>query len=104
VQRGTNWGRAVGAVEVSHGFANALREELDLRIEARNMTSVATASAGRGGGSVRIPVRHQPLCGETVLVMERLDGRTLAIRPASPTPCWTSWSGPKISTSRAWNG
>lgn len=182
LQRGTNWGRAVGAVELSHGFASALREELDLRIEARNMTSVATASAARGGGSVRVPVPHQPLSGQTVLVMERLDGRplaaaeagmpaemratlarslldsllcqvmldgtfhadphpgnillltdgrlglldfgsvgridaglrsalqrccwpwTAAIQPASPTPCWTSWSGPEISTSRAWNG
>jgi ubiquinone biosynthesis protein len=82
LQRGTNWGRAVGAVDLSHGFAGALREELDLRIEARNMTSVATASAARDGDSVRIPVPHQPLCGETVLVMEHLDGRPLAAADA----------------------
>jgi ubiquinone biosynthesis protein len=82
LQRGTNWGRAVGAVELSHGFAGALREEFDLRIEARNMTSVATASAARGGGSVRVPVPHQPLCGQTVLVMERLDGQPLAAAEA----------------------
>lgn len=82
LQRGTNWGRAVGAVELSHGFAGALREELDLRIEARNMTSVATASAGRDGDSVRVPAPHQPLCGETVLVMEHLDGRPLAAAEA----------------------
>ncbi len=82
LQRSTNWGRAVGAVELSHGFAGALREELDLRIEARNMTSVATASAGRDGDSVRVPVPHEPLCGETVLVMEHLDGRPLAAAEA----------------------
>ena len=86
LQRSTNWGRAVGAVELSHGFAAALREELDLRIEARNMTSVATASAARDGDGVRIPVAHQPLCGETVLVMERLDGRPLAAADAGMPP------------------
>src|SRR5487761_113463 len=83
LQRSTNWGRAVGAVELSHGFAAALREELDLRIEARNMASVASASAARGGDSVRVPVPHQPLCGETVLVMEHLDGRPLAAAEAT---------------------
>ena len=77
LQRGTGWGRAVGAVELSHGFADALREELDLRIEARNMIAVATAAAARGGG-VRVPVPHLPLCGEKVLVMEYLDGHPLA--------------------------
>jgi ubiquinone biosynthesis protein len=63
-------------VELSHGFADALREELDLRIEARNMTSVAAASGDQT--SVHVPVPHAPLCGETVLVMEYLDGRPLA--------------------------
>jgi len=77
LQRGTNWGRAVGAVELSHGFADALREELDLRIEARNMIAVAAAAAKRSA-SVRVPVPHLPLCGEKVLVMEFLDGRPLA--------------------------
>ena len=77
LQRGTNWGRAVGAVELSHGFADALREELDLRIEARNMIAVAAAAAKRNA-SVRVPVPYLPLCGEKVLVMEFLDGRPLA--------------------------
>jgi ubiquinone biosynthesis protein len=77
LQRGTNWGRAVGAVELSHGFADALREELDLRIEARNMIAVAAAAAKRSA-SVRVPVPYLPLCGEKVLVMEFLDGRPLA--------------------------
>ena len=48
-----SWGRSVGAIDLAHGFGDALREELDLRIEARNMTSVAAASAARGGSSVR---------------------------------------------------
>jgi ubiquinone biosynthesis protein len=83
LQRGTDWGRAVGAVELSHGFADALREELDLRIEARNMTAVAAAAAKRTAG-VRVPVPYLPLCGEKVLAMEFLDGRPLAAAAAMP--------------------
>ncbi|HLK76258.1 MAG TPA: AarF/ABC1/UbiB kinase family protein [Streptosporangiaceae bacterium] len=75
LERSTGWGRAVGAVGLAAGFAAALREELDLRIEVRNMTSVAAAS---GGGDIAIPVPHHPLCTARVLVMERLDGRPLA--------------------------
>jgi ubiquinone biosynthesis protein len=30
LQRGTRWGRSVGAVDLAQGFADALREELDL--------------------------------------------------------------------------
>jgi ubiquinone biosynthesis protein len=83
LQHGTRWGRGVGAVDLSNGFAEALREELDLRIEAQNMTAVALAAAARGiAGSVRIPEPHEPLCTANVLVMERLDGRALgAIAP-----------------------
>ena len=77
LQRSTNWGRAVGAVDLAHGFADALLEELDLRIEARNMTAVAAAAAKRGA-SIRVPVPHLPLCGEKVLVMEYLAGHPLA--------------------------
>jgi ubiquinone biosynthesis protein len=75
LQRRTRWGRAIGAVELAKGFAAALREELDLRIEARNMAAVAAAN-GRPG--VRVPVPHQPMCTERVLVMERLRGVPLA--------------------------
>jgi len=78
LQRSTRWGRGVGAVDLSNGFADALREELDLRIEAQNMTAVAAATAARGhNGSVRIPKPYPPLCTANVLVMERLEGRAL---------------------------
>ena len=82
LQRSTRWGRGVGAVDLSNGFAAALREELDLRIEAQNMTAVAAAATTRGAtASVRIPKPHEPLCTSNVLVMEWLEGRPLgAIR------------------------
>jgi ubiquinone biosynthesis protein len=84
LQRSTSWGRAVGAVTLAHGFADALREELDLRIEARNLTAVATAAARHGGGTVRVPTPEQSLCGQQVLVMDYLDGRPLASVSAPP--------------------
>ena len=75
LERSTSWGRAVGTAGLAAGFATALREELDLRVEARNMTSVAAAPGSRG---IAIPVPYQPLCTGLVLVMERFDGRPLA--------------------------
>jgi ubiquinone biosynthesis protein len=78
LERSTNWGRAVGAAGLAAGFAGALREELDLRVEARNMTSVAAAPGGRGHDGIAIPVPYPPLCTGMVLVMERLDGQPLA--------------------------
>ena len=73
LQRSTRWGRSVGAMDLARGFAAALREELDLRIEAQNMTAVA-AAAGARGDDVRVPAPFQPYCGEQVLVMQYLDG------------------------------
>jgi ubiquinone biosynthesis protein len=70
----TRWARALGARDLALGFAGAVREELDFRIEAGNMAGVAAAT---GDGRVRIPVPHQPLSGERVLVMERLEGTPL---------------------------
>ena len=78
LERSTSWGRAVGTAGLAAGFAAALREELDLRVEARNMTSVAATPGSRGSGGIAIPVPYQPLCTGQVLVMERLDGRPLA--------------------------
>ena len=78
LQTRTRWGATIGAVELARGFANALHEELDFRVEARNMAVVAAASAVPGTDtSVRLPAVHPRLCTERVLVMERLDGLPL---------------------------
>jgi ubiquinone biosynthesis protein len=69
----TRWARAIGTQELAGGFAAAVREELDFRIEAANMAGVAASA----DGVVRIPVPYQPLCGEQVLVMQRLVGTPL---------------------------
>jgi ubiquinone biosynthesis protein len=77
LERATRWGRAIGAVTLAHGFAAALREELDLRIEASNLTAVG-AAASRAGSGVVVPAPVSGLCTGQVLVMERLDGVSLA--------------------------
>lgn len=84
LERGTRWGRSVGATALAQGFASALREELDLRIEARNMAAVVSATAARDEG-IRVPEPYEPYCGEQVLVMQYLDGRPLlAAAPGLP--------------------
>jgi ubiquinone biosynthesis protein len=74
VQERTRWGRATGTVELARGFADAVREELDFRVEARNMAAVRAAA---GDTRVVYPTPHEPLCTARVLVMERLHGRPL---------------------------
>src|SRR5450631_534528 len=78
LQRSTRWGGSVGTVDLARGFGLALHEELDLRVEARNMTAVATATAQRGGTGVRFPTQVEPMSTRRVLVMTRLDGQPLS--------------------------
>ncbi|WP_262402510.1 ABC1 kinase family protein [Actinomadura sp. CNU-125] len=66
-------GAGVGVVDLAAGFADALREELDFRVEARNMASVAAARSS----DVLIPRPFDDLCTGRILVMERLAGTAL---------------------------
>jgi ubiquinone biosynthesis protein len=75
LERRTPWARAIGAGDLANGFADAVREELDFRIEAGNMAAVAAASPDHG--VVRIPTPYPPLCTGRVLVMQRLEGTPL---------------------------
>ncbi len=71
------WARRMGASDLARGFARALHEELDFRIEARNMVGVATAATRRGDHSVSVPELWEQLCTQRVLVMERFEGVSL---------------------------
>jgi predicted unusual protein kinase regulating ubiquinone biosynthesis (AarF/ABC1/UbiB family) len=71
---GARWARAIGVRELAAGFAAALREELDFRVEAENMAAVA---ADVGARSVLLPRPYEALCTERVLVMERVTGTPL---------------------------
>ena len=70
------WAESMGVVELADGFAVALREELDFRVEARNMSAVTAASAG--DEQVVIPRAYESLCTGRVLVMQRLTGTALS--------------------------
>ncbi|MFD0202039.1 MULTISPECIES: ABC1 kinase family protein [Saccharothrix] len=74
----TRWGKAIGVRDLAAGFSAALREELDFRVEARNLAAVRAASDGT---DVVLPVVHEDLCTSRVLVMQRLDG--VPVRSAS---------------------
>jgi ubiquinone biosynthesis protein len=68
------WAREYAVLEMTRGFASALREELDFRIEARNIAAVASSSR------VRVPAVYRQWSTRRVLVMEYLDG--VAVRHA----------------------
>ena len=83
----TRWARTYGLVALSQGFAAAMREELDFRVEARNMAAMAAnwpAQQRAVGGSVPVtlPALHDQLSSEHVLVIEWLDG--VSLRQAGP--------------------
>ncbi|MGA8115923.1 MAG: AarF/UbiB family protein [Actinocatenispora sp.] len=86
LQANTRWGRSLDVVGLAHGFADAVREELDFRVEATNMAAVAAAATARADTSVRLPLPHTALCGRRVLVMQRLDGVLLDAGEDGPTP------------------
>src|SRR5499425_551428 len=81
------WAHAVGTADLARGFAAAMREELDFRVEARNMTAVAATWAGQQRGAsnnvqVVLPALHERLSTEHVLIIEWLDG--VSLRAAEP--------------------
>lgn len=82
LQASTDWGRALGVLDLVKGFAAALLEELDFRIEGRNMAAVAAATADHPAPEMVIPAHFPELSSERVLVAEFLPGNTLS-KPAS---------------------
>ncbi|MEV4142679.1 AarF/UbiB family protein [Amycolatopsis sp. NPDC049691] len=74
-----DWARSLGVAELADGFAEALAEELDFTIEARNIAAVAATSCP----NVALPTVHKALSTERVLVMSRLAGKPLETAPAA---------------------
>jgi ubiquinone biosynthesis protein len=70
------WAREYAVLEMTQGFASALREELDFRAEVRNIVAVA------GSSRVRVPAVYRQWSTSRVLVMEYLDG--VSVRHAEP--------------------
>ena len=78
----TRWARTYGLVTLPEAFAAAMREELDFRVEARNMAVMAASWPGQqravgGSVSVVLPAVHEQLSSERVLVIDWLDGVSL---------------------------
>lgn len=80
IEARTDWGRRVGVVELARGFAEALREELDFHVEARNAAAVAEAMGA--DSPVCLPRVHVELSTSRVLVSDWLDG--VGVRDAGP--------------------
>jgi ubiquinone biosynthesis protein len=78
----TRWGKAIGVRDLAAGFSAALREELDFRVEARNLAAVRAASTD---SDIVLPDVHHELCTSRVLVMERLDGVPIRSAPLEST-------------------
>jgi ubiquinone biosynthesis protein len=74
----TQWGRSLGLPELAHGFAAALREELDFTTERDNLRAMAAALDDSPRRGVRVPVPDARLSTKRVLVMQRLHGTPLA--------------------------
>ncbi|WP_447038488.1 ABC1 kinase family protein [Streptomyces sp. DSM 118878] len=81
----TRWAHTLGLGELADGFARSVTEELDFRIEARNLATVTAAWARRSGGAgtgkgaaVRLPMAYEELSSERVLVLERLPGSPIS--------------------------
>jgi ubiquinone biosynthesis protein len=75
-ERRTAWGRFYGTTALAREFADALRDELDLALEARN--AIEMAAAVREIAGVKVPGIVEALTTERLLVMELLDGTTLS--------------------------
>ena len=69
------WARAMRLRELAQGFVDSLDEELDYRIEARNLDVFRSSLTALDG--VRVPRVHHRLSGGTVLVTDFVHGRTL---------------------------
>jgi ubiquinone biosynthesis protein len=72
----TEWARQYRVVVLAQGFADALAEELDFRVEARNIAAAAPSSG------IQIPGVHKSLSTSRVLVLDYVDG--VSVRDAGP--------------------
>ncbi|UFU06386.1 ABC1 kinase family protein [Ruania halotolerans] len=73
----TAWAADLGLTDLVNGFAEALGEELDFRIERNNLATIAAGLQTSGARDIRVPRVWEGACTSRLLVMERLDGAPL---------------------------
>lgn len=81
LERGAPWARALGVSELAAGLADAVREELDFRIEAANLNAMIRLATE--APDLTFPTPYDQFCTTRILVMSRLDGTALG-RLAKP--------------------
>ncbi|RXZ77791.1 AarF/ABC1/UbiB kinase family protein [Paenibacillaceae bacterium] len=74
--RKSAWARSIGFLELAQGFATAMKEETDFRIEARNFAQVSAAMAN-SRTKVKIPHVYSEYSTATVLVLEYMEGASV---------------------------
>lgn len=75
MERSTTWARSLGIAVLVEGFAESLEEELDFRVEARNISRITAASKDLGLRDISYPTVLRT--EESLLVMRRLHGRPI---------------------------
>ena len=98
VQRRTAFGQSVRSGEVLTQFARSLRAELDFRREA-DATSEMRALLGPDS-AVRVPQVYGELCTRRLMVIEELEGFTVADNAGWPSPASTASSWPSACCTR----
>lgn len=78
LERRYDWARNVGVVRLTKGFTDALTEELDFRVEARNLTAVIAATKLHPATlPVALPRIDNTHTTARILVMDYIDGTPL---------------------------
>lgn len=83
-ERRTEWGEVYGVTDLAEEFADALRAELDFRIEARY--AIETYEGVGNHPDIRVPEIITTMTTERMLVMERLAGVPLSNMEAGRDP------------------
>jgi len=75
------WARELGVLDMAEGFAAAVREELDFRVEARNIAATAAGDPGQ----IQIPAVYSSTA--RVLVLQWLDGVNMRVASGRLAGC-----------------
>jgi len=76
----SQWAESLGFRDLAEGFATSLREEIDFKIEARNMTQINNVLK-KSMLKVNIPKVYEEYSNENILVMDLGQGTSVANLP-----------------------
>lgn len=82
LERRASWAARLGVVALVEGFAASLREELDFRVERRNLAAIDPGPSA----VVRTPAVYGTYSTARLLVLERIHGRPVTEAPPELRP------------------